>query len=167
MRRLKDEMTWWNTIVKYEQHFLILNFGWMRGQYPRKYHSAGMVGNRISRGEELFRPHPQSRLSGKREDPGVEGETSRWLHISRWPPKGTQELRYQEVSYLYSVDKILSEFRTPCTIFTSTRPSKLRSLGSRMIERALAEGLFKPFNRGRGIHWYYWKNIGPSCSKAD
>ena len=83
-------------------------------------------------------------------------QTSRWPEILKWPPKRTHE-----VSYLYSVVKILSDFRNPCVIFASTRPSKLRPFGSWMIERALADGEFEPFDWGRGIYWYHKRTKGP------
>ena len=81
----------------------------------------------FGKSEERYRP-------GKREDPGEFPADKGGILVPdltltavlKWPPKRTHG-----VSYLYSVVKILSDFRTPFVIFTSTRPSKLRPLGSR------------------------------------
>ena len=78
-------------------------------------------------------------------------QTSRWRQILKWPPKREHISRTDEVSNLYSVVKILSEFRTPCVLFTSTRTSKSRPLGSQMIKEALDVRVFEPFDWGRGI----------------
>ena len=79
-------------------------------------------------------------------------QTSRWPQILKWPPKREHILRTDEVSNLYSVVKILSDFRTPCVIFTSTRPSESRPLECQMIKKkTLDVGVFEPFDWGRGI----------------
>ena len=78
-------------------------------------------------------------------------QTSRWPQILKWPPKREHISRTDEVSNLYSVVKSLSEFRTPCVLFTSTRPSKSRPLGSQMIKKALDVRVFEPFDWGGGI----------------
>ena len=72
------EMTWSNTIVKYEQHFVILNFGLNERTVTEKlwrcWDGWKFENFRKIRGEERFQPRPQSLLSGKREDPGDEAE---------------------------------------------------------------------------------------------
>ena len=79
-------------------------------------------------------------------------QTSRWPQILKLPPKREHISRTDEVSNLYySVVKILSEFRTPYVLFTSTRPSKSSPLGSQMIKEALDVRVFEPFAWGRGI----------------
>ena len=78
-------------------------------------------------------------------------QTSSWPQILKWPPKREHISRTDEVSNLYSVVKILSDFRTPCVIFTSIRPSKSRPLACQMIKIALDVGVFEPFDWGRGI----------------
>ena len=161
------EMTWSNTIVKYEQHFVILNFGVNERTVTEKlwrcWDGWKFENFRKIRGEERFQPRPQSLLIGKREDPGAVRQrswfqTSRWPQILKWSPKREHILRTDEVSNLNSVVKILSEFRTPCVLFTSTRPSKSRPLGSQMIKKsARCRRVWAVWLRPRN-HWYLWKN---------
>jgi len=68
----------YNIIVKYEQHFVILNFGVNERTVTEKLWRC-WDGWKFEnfwkiRGEERFQPRPQSLLIGKREDPGDEGE---------------------------------------------------------------------------------------------
>ena len=87
-------------------------------------------------------------------------QTSRWPQILKWPPKREHILRTDEVSNLNSVVKILSEFRSPCVLFTSTRPSKSRPLGSQMIKKsATCRRVWAVWLRTRN-HRYHRKNTG-------
>ena len=79
-------------------------------------------------------------------------QTSRWPQILKWPPKREHISRTDEVSNLYPVVKILSDFRTPCVIFTSTRPSKSRPLECQMIKKsARCRRVWAVSDWGRGI----------------
>ena len=114
--------------------------------------------------EARFLPRPQSLLSGKREDPGVQGEILfpdlTWLQILKWPPKRTHE-----VSYLYSVFKILSDSELP-VLFSFLRD--LQNWGR-------LESTDKKSPSWRRV-WAVWlrpgnslvlqKNTGPSGSKC-
>ena len=94
------EMSWSNTIVKYEHHFVILNFGlneWMSG--PRNYEDAGMVRNSKTFGKSEakrdFNPVPKVFLLENEKTLGMRMrerswlQTSRWPQILKWPPKRT------------------------------------------------------------------------------
>ena len=115
------------------------------------------------RSEQRFQPRPQSPLIGKREDPGDEGENLVPDFPDRKSQNGRQReniSRTDEVSNLYSVVKILSDFRTPCVIFTSTRPSESRPLECQMIKKsARCRRVGAVWLRPRN-HWYHWKNTG-------
>ena len=115
------EMTWWNTIVKYEQHVVILNFGVNERTVTEKlwrcWDGWKFENFRKIRDEERFQPRPHSLLGGKREDPWVQGEIlvpDLTLTANFKMAAKEDTWSKQWVSYLYSVGEILPDFRIPC-----------------------------------------------------
>ena len=103
---------------------------------------------------EISTSSPKSSHWKTRRPWGWGRELGSRLHADRKSRNGRQReniSRTDEVSNLYSVVKILSDFRTPCVIFTSTRPSESRPLECQMIRKTLDVGVFEPFDWGRGI----------------
>ena len=140
----------------------------MKGQEPRNYEGAGMVGNSKTFGKSEakrdFNLVPKVFSLGNEKSLGMRQrswfQTSHWPQILKWPPKREHISRTDEVSNLCSVVKILSEFRTPCVLFTSTRPSKSRPLGSQMIKKsARCPRVWAVWLRTRN-HRYHRKNTG-------
>ena len=69
--------------------------------------------------------------------------------------------RTHEVSYLYSVVKIFFGFQNSLCYFRFYAAFKIEAAWSRITKRALADGVFEPFDWGWGIHWYYKRIQGP------